>query len=289
MTVPVARTRGVVSARRHASPRRVMGRVLIAVATLVMLLPVVLFFYWLVLLSIRTDLVNNAFPPQFLPKSLTLDNYREVISQNKLLGDAWNSLVIAVSSTVIGLLLGVPAAYSIARWKQQRLALVILVARIIPAISYLVPWYIIFSRARLVDTYTALIVTHLIVSLPLVTWILIGFFEDLPPELEESARVDGCSLFGAFVRIAVPLVRPGIIAASIISFIFSWNNFIFSVVLSGSHTRVLPLAAYKLLSVGNFSWGQLTATAVLITLPVVLLSVFVQRYLVAGLTAGSVK
>lgn len=275
--------------RHRVPPRRMMGRVLFVLALLVMLLPVVLFFYWMVLISLRLDTVNNAYPPYFLPGNLTLDNYMNVFEQNHILHDGWDSLVVAAGSTAIGLLLGVPAAYSIARWRQRRLSLGILIARIIPAISYLVPWYIIFSRFRLVDTYTALIVTNVIVGLPLVTWILIGFFEDLPPELEESARIDGCSLYGAFIRIAVPLARPGIIAATIISFIFSWNNFIFAVVLAGSKTRTLPLAAFKLLNFASFSFGLLTATCVLITAPIILLALVVQRYLVAGLTIGGVK
>ena len=155
--------------------------------------------------------------------------------------------------------------------------------------SYLIPWYVLFSRAGLIDSYTALIVTHLIVSLPLVTWILVGFFEDLPLELEEAARLDGCTIYGAFLRVMLPLARPGLIAASIISLIFSWNNFIFSVVLAGSRTSTLPLAAFKLLNFASFSWGALTATAVLITLPIVILALVLQRYLVSGLTVGGVK
>lgn len=274
---------------RALQPRRVFRALLFALALLVMMAPVLAFFYWMLLISLRSDIINNAYPPRFLPGNLTLRNYRQVLEQNNILHDGFNSLVVAVGSTAIGLLLGVPAAYSIARWRQQRLALAILIARIIPAISFLVPWYILFSRAQLVDTYIALIITHLIVALPLITWILIGFFEDLPPELEESARIDGCSLFGAFLRIAVPLARPGIIAATIISFIFSWNNFIFSIVLAGSRTRTLPLAAFKLLNFASFSFGTLTATAVLITLPIIVLALVVQRYLVAGLTIGGVK
>ncbi len=290
MATVTARVRPATSARR-VPVSKVLGRVVLGVGVALMLVPVLFFFYWLVLLSFRSGLANNAYPPRFLPRlgDFTLANYVSVFAANAIVREAFNSLIVAVGSTALGLLLGVPAAYSIARWRQRRLALVILIARIIPAISYLVPWYILFSRARLVDTHTALIITHLIVALPLVTWILIGFFEDLPPELEESARIDGCSLFGAFLRIAVPLARPGIIAATIIAFIFSWNNFIFSVVLAGAQTRTAPLAAYRLLSVNTFSWGELTATAVLITLPIVLLSLAVQRYLVAGLTVGGIK
>ncbi len=282
----IARSR---SDRRPVMSRKVVRNILYTLALVVMLFPVVAFFYWMLLISLRSDLINNAYPPVFVPRSLTLNNYKQVLEENAILHDGLNSLIVAVGSTAIGMVLGVPAAYSIARWRQQRLALVILISRIIPAISFLVPWYILFSRAKLVDTYVALIVTHLIVALPLITWIMIGFFEDLPPELEESARIDGCSLYGAFMKIAVPLARPGIIAATIISFIFSWNNFIFSVVLAGSRTRTLPLAAYKLLNFSSFSYGGLTATAVLITLPIILLALAVQRYLVAGLTVGGVK
>lgn len=273
----------------HRSPRRWPRRLLLIVAFTLMLLPTLAFFYWLVLISFRSDLINNLYPPKFLPSDLTFANYRAAISQNQLGHDAFNSLVIAVGATVLGLIVGAPAAYSIARWRQQRLALGILISRIIPAISFLIPWFVLFSRLHLIDTYTALILTNLIVCLPLITWILIGFFEDLPPELVESARIDGCTIYGAFLRIALPLTRPGIIAASIISLIFAWNNFLFPIVLSSSRTSTLPLAAYKLLNFASFSWGQLAATAVLITLPIVAISLVVQRYLVSGLTVGGVK
>jgi multiple sugar transport system permease protein len=269
--------------------RRVLRRSLLTLAFAIMLLPTLAFFYWLVLISLRSDLINSMYPPEFLPHGLTLDNYRTVIAQNSLIKDGFNSLVIAVGATVFGLLIGAPAAFSIARWRQQRFALGILVARIIPAVSYLIPWFVLFSRAHLIDTYTALILTNLVVCLPLITWILISFFEDLPPELIESARLDGCTVYGAFLRIALPLARPGMIAASIISLIFAWNNFLFPVVLSGSRTSTLPLAAFKLLNFASFSWGQLAATAVLITLPIVIISLVVQRYLVSGLTVGSIK
>lgn len=283
----------MVSGGATAQSAKSLGvNLLLTAIMIVMILPVVAFFYWLVLISLRTDLANNVFPPKILPTplgDLSLEHYRQVIQENDLLRNGFNSLVIAIGSTVVGLLLGAPAAYSIARWRQNGLALAILVARIIPAVSYLIPWYVIFSRLGLIDTYTALITTHLIVSLPLVIWILIGFFEDIPIDLEEAARIDGASHFGAFLYIVLPLVRPGIIASAIISLIFSWNNFIFSIVLAGSRTNTLPLAAYKLLNFATFSWGTLAATAVLISLPIIFLTMFVQRYLVTGLTAGGVK
>lgn len=271
------------------TPRRVLRLSFLTLAFAVMLIPTVAFFYWLLLISLRSDLINSAYPPVFAPHGLTLGNYRAVIENNDLIKDGINSLIIAVGATVLGLVIGAPAAFSIARWRQQRFALGILVARIIPAVSYLIPWFVLFSRAHLIDTYWALILTNLVVCLPLITWILISFFEDLPPELIESARLDGCTVYGAFFRIALPLSRPGLIASSIISLIFAWNNFLFPVVLAGTRTSTLPLAAFKLLNFASFSWGQLAATAVLITLPIVIISLVVQRYLVSGLTVGSMK
>ena len=141
----------------------------------------------------------------------------------------------------------------------------------------------------MIDTYTALILTHLIVALPLVLWVMIGFFEDVPGELIEAARIDGCSNFSAFLRVALPLVKPGIVATAILSFIFSWNNFLFSLIIAGFKTRTLPIAVYNFLSYEEINWGGLTAAATIITLPVLILSLFVQKHIVRGLTFGALK
>ena len=209
-----------------------------ALAVLFML-PTVFVFYWMITLSLKPQVEATAYPPSFLHFSVTLAGYREVFTKYPFLLYTWNSLVVAVGSTALGLAVGLPAAYSIARWRQQRLALTILVARIIPGIAYLIPWYIFFRRLRMVDTYGALILTHLIVSLPIIIWVMISFFEDVPSELEDAALIDGCSYLGVFVRIALPLVRPGVMATAILSFVFSWNNFLFSVILAGRETRTL--------------------------------------------------
>ena len=187
------------------------------------------------------------------------------------------------------LAVGLPAPYSIARWRQPRLALTILVARIIPGIACLIPWYIFFRRLRMVDTYGALILTHLIVSLPIIIWVMISFFEDVPSELEDAALIDGCSYLGVFARIALPLVRPGVMATAILSFVFSWNNFLFSVILAGRETRTLPIAVFNMISYEEINCGTLAAAATLITLPVLLVALFAQRHMVTGLTFGAVK
>ena len=158
------------------------------------MLPTVFVFYWMITLSLKPQVEATAYPPSFVRFSVTAAGYREVFTKYPFFLYTWNSLVVAAGCTALGLAVGLPAAYSIARWRQQRLAVVILVARIIPGIAYLIPWYIFFRRLRMVDTYGALILTHLIVGLPIIIWVMISFFEDVPAELEDAALIDGCSL-----------------------------------------------------------------------------------------------
>jgi multiple sugar transport system permease protein len=253
------------------------------------MLPMVFVFYWMVTLSLKTQVEAAGYPPHFFRFAVTFKNYAEVFARNPFLLYIWNSLVVAAGSTLVGLVVGLPAAYSIARWRQGALALSVLVARIVPGISYLIPWYILCRNLHLVDTYQALILTHLVVGLPLIIWVMIGFFEDVPRELEDAALIDGCSYFSAFGRVVLPLVRPGIVAASIVSFIFSWNNFLFSVILAGRHTRTLPIAVFNMIGFEEINWGPLAAAATMITLPVIVLTLIVQRHIVTGLTFGAVK
>ncbi len=270
--------------RRKQRLQKIGVWILIVAVLVVMLFP----FYWMILTSFRSQVDNTSPVPVWFFEP-TLDNYRNVIQRNDFLRYTWNSFVIAFLSTGFGLVLGLPAAYSIARFKQNGLALAILVARLTPYITYLVPWYIAFRQLRMIDTFTALTLTHLIVGLPLIVWIMISFFEDVPRELEEAAFVDGASRLSTFFRIVLPISGPGIVAASILAFIFSWNQFLFSLVLSGPNTQPVPVAVFNFISYGQIDFGGLGAAAVLITLPVVLLTLFIQRYIVTGLTMGAVK
>ena len=271
-------------ARRTRIAKRIGVFVLIALVLVIMLFP----FYWMILTSLRNQVANTSPVPVWFFEP-TLENYRNVIAENNFLRFTWNSFVIAALSTGIGLVLGLPAAYSIARYKQNGLALAILVARLTPYITYLVPWYIAFRALGLIDTYLALTMTHLIVGMPLIIWIMISFFEEVPIELEQAAYVDGASKLGTFLRIVLPLSMPGVVAASILAFIFSWNQFLFSLVLSGPTTKPVPVAVFNFISYGSIDFGGLGAAAVLITLPVIVLTLLIQRYIVSGLTMGAVK
>jgi multiple sugar transport system permease protein len=241
--------------------------------------------------SFKTLVDAQAWPPKFFGFTPTLDNYRALFQDpsNPFLDFTINSLIIATGATVLGLLLGLPAAYSIARYKQNGLGLAILTARIMPGISFLVPLYIIFSRLGMIDTYASLIISHLIVTMPIIVWLMVGFFEDLPRELEEAARVDGAGIVGTFVRISLPLSKAGIVASAILAFIFSWNNFMFSLVLTSVNTKTLPVAVFNFMGYSSINYGAISAAAALITLPVIVLVLFVQRHIVQGLTAGGIK
>jgi multiple sugar transport system permease protein len=255
----------------------------------IFMFPTVFVFYWMITLSLKPQIEAAAYPPIFFRFSVTFKGYMEVFAKHPFLLYTWNSLVVAVGSTLLGLVVGLPAAYSIAQWRQHKFALTILVARIIPGISYLIPWYILFRNLKMVDTYQALILTHLVVGLPIIIWVMIGFFEDIPTELREAAMIDGCTDYGAFWRVAVPLVKPGVVATSVLAFIFSWNNFLFSVILAGRNTRTLPIAVFNMIGYEEINWGPLAAAATLITLPVILLTLIIQRHIVTGLTFGAVK
>ena len=192
-------------------------------------------------------------------------------------------------ATLIALAVGVPAGYGVARLKARKLLMTIMIARMTPAISFLIPLFTLFQALGLTGTLTAVVVTHLVITVPITVYIVAGYFESLPSELLDAAVVDGCTPWQGFRYVALPLARPGITVAAILAFIFSWNNFIFGAVLAGRETRTLPVAVYNVLTFEQIAWGPLAAAALLVTLPVLLLTLFIQKEIVGGLTAGGVK
>jgi multiple sugar transport system permease protein len=277
-------TRTTRSARRPGALRNLLLNVLLGLAILLLIFP----FVWMILTSFKNQAQNTSAVPVWLFQPV-LDNYKSVIVGNNFLKFTVNSLIVALSATGLGMLLGLPAAYAIARFKQRSLSLWILISRIIPYITFLLPLFLVFSKFGLIGSFTALILSHLIITLPLIVWIMIAFFEDIPADLEEAALVDGTTRTGAFVRVVLPLVTPGVVTAGILAMIFSWNQFLFSLILGGPDTKTVPVAVFNFISYGSIDFGGIAAAAVLITLPIIVLSLTVQRYIVKGLTAGGVK
>ena len=284
----VALGRSAVPARRRGHALDVLAHAGHLVLVLGVLLFFLLPFLWMLLSSFKSALQIIELPPRlaFWP---TLENYVNVFESQNFMRYIWNSTLIGVGSTGLGLLLGLPAAYSIARHKQHGLALAILTARIVPGITFLIPLFMLFRAVGLVDTYLSLILAHLLVGLPFIVWVMVPFFEAIPISLEEAAKVDGASVLQMFVRVLLPVSGPGIVTGAILAFVFSWNNFMFSIVLATNHTKTLPVAVYNFISYAQIDWGGLMAAAVVITLPVLVLALLTQRYIVKGLTAGAVK
>ena len=250
--------------------------------------PPLFVFAWMIMTGLKTGVQNIAYPPEFL-FTPTLENFKAVFQQHNFLRYLMNSLIIATLATGLSLVLGLPAAYSIAKYRQGKIGIIILLARMTPFVSYLLPWYIIFRYLKLIDTYTALTLTHLIITLPMVAWLMVAFFESVPAELEDAAMIDGCSRLKSFLIIVLPLVRNGIATSAIMCFIFSWNQFLFSLILSGPQTKTVPVAVYNFISYGKIDWAGIGAAATLIVLPVSVFAFFVRKTIVQGLTMGALK
>jgi multiple sugar transport system permease protein len=269
--------------------RRALRRAGFWFAVAVIVSPAILVFLWMASLSLKNEIDNLAYPPVFIPSPPTLANYTQVFEQNAMGLYFWNSVIVSGFATLVALAVGVPAGYGIARLQAHRTTILVLIARMTPALSFLIPLFMVFQFLGLNNTLTALVITHLVITVPIVVYVMAGYFETLPRELEEAALIDGGSVWTTFRYVALPLARPGIVVGTILAFIFSWNNFVFGAVLAGRATRTLPAAVYNVLTFEQLAWGPLAAAAIVVTLPVLILTIFIQKEIVVGLTAGGIK
>jgi multiple sugar transport system permease protein len=243
---------------------------------------------WMVLSSFKPSFEVTAYPPTlvFTP---TLENYAELTRTTPFLSYALNSLIVTVGSTSLGLLFGIPAAFAVSWTRITWPAILTLAARMAPGTLFLLPWYVMFRQIGMIGSYTALILSHAVITLPIVIWVLLPSFDAIPRSVFEAAQVDGCSVTRILWRIAMPLVASGVAVSAILAFVFSWNYFLFALVLSNGDTKTLIAAAFNFIGEGSTQWGALMAAATLIALPPLVLAALVQRWLVSGLTLGAVK
>lgn len=248
---------------------------------------------WIVLTSIRPLVEISSTRLQLLPQAPTLVNYVNVFTRYKTEQYLLNSVIVSVGTVVFNIILGAPAAYAMARFTfpgEKILFAMIIFFRMIPMFAAMIPLFMIFSSVMLLDTLTSLIIAETALKLPVTIWLLRNFFVDVPRELDESARVDGCSTWGGFLRIALPLIQPGLAAAAVLAFLWTWNDLIVTLILSNTDkSTMLPLGLTKFLLEFGVDWGSLTAAGVLMFIPTVLFVFIAERYLVAGLTLGGVK
>ncbi|ASP95935.1 MULTISPECIES: carbohydrate ABC transporter permease [Sinorhizobium] len=250
-------------------------------------------FIWIVGVSLKfqIDILTGAFP--FKPVAVNFDRVLFGKSSDFIVY-AGNSLIVGLSSTALVLLIGAPAAYSLSwrRWSKLFSALFLgwtLVFHMIPPITLVGPWYLLFREIGLYNTLTGLVLTHVVINLPLTIWLMMSAFENIPRELEEAAVVDGCRRSTAFFVILLPLALPGLIAAGLLSFLFSWSEFSIALNLTTKETYTIPVAIASYAGENEILHGQMAAASVLSTIPALILMFFGQRFILGGLTAGAVK
>ncbi|HWU46294.1 MAG TPA: carbohydrate ABC transporter permease [Humibacter sp.] len=249
-------------------------------------------FVYMLFTSFKTPIETNAIPPTILPSVWTVQNYITALSTQGVPQSFVNSIQTAVMSTLISLILAVPAAYAVTRYRTRFgrvFILLALIMRMVPAIVVGAPLIAIFHNLGLSDTSLALAIAQTTISLPLSIWLMASFFEAVPDELEESARVDGCSRLGSLWRIVIPITRGGVAVAAIFAFLASWNDFIFALLLTSVRAVTTPLQIANFQSQFGLDWGTMTSLAVLYSVPVIVLAIVLQRHIVAGLTLGAVK
>ncbi len=271
----------------RAKVKKIIFLLIAAVIFGVILFPPVVLF----LTSIKTELDALSFPPKWIFKP-TLENYTEIFEFSPFARYLLNSFIVASLNTGVVLVLGSFAAYSLARFRfkgADDIAFWILSVRMMPPVAAIIPIYIIMRNLRLLDTPWSLVITYLTFNLPFAVWMMRSFFREIPREIEESALVDGCSIFRSFRSIALPLVAPGLAATGILTFIFSWNEFLFALILTGSKAVTLPVGITGYMKETGINWGYMTAGGALALIPVILFTILAQKHLVKGLTMGALK
>jgi len=267
---------------------RVFLTAALALAFIGLIFPVL----WFVALSLKSQRVAFQAPPVFVFRP-NLSAYREVFQPgSKYPLYLFNSIKVASFNTLLCLVLGLPAAYAFSRFRfaMRRASLMaILVARMLPPIILMVPFYLLANKLRLIDTGLALILAYMVYNLPFIIWMMKGFFDDIPRVLDESAQIDGCSHWGAFLRIVLPLCGPGLAVTCTLNFIFSWNEFLWASVLTGMRSKTMTVGISAFWTNVSLEWTKIGAASTIFLLPPILLAILFRKYMVGGLTLGAVK
>jgi multiple sugar transport system permease protein len=267
--------------------RRLALRYGLAVAlTLVFLFPV----YWLFMISFKTPDEIYHDPPLWLPGQLQFSSYAVLFKDGDVVA-IFNSLVVAGVSSAIAMVVGTMCAYSLARFRTggENLAMWIISQRMIPPIAVVFPIFLLYVQFGLVDTYFGLILLYTAFNLPYVIWMMKGYIADIPPELEESALVDGCGRWAVLRKVVFPMVRPGLAATAVFTFIFAWNDFLFALVLTRTEVITFPVQLTHYFGGQSNFWAKIAAMSVLGTIPIFIAVTLMQRFLVRGISLGAVK
>ena len=268
------------------------GKALINAVALFLVLSYALPYVYLVMTSLKPAGDVQQIPPSFFPNRLSIENYGTVLTTATIPGAFVSSAIVAVLTTILSLVLAVPAAYVSTLYRRRITVLFLLFAlitRMVPAVSLGVPLFQLMKSLGLLDTKTGLVLAHTSNAVPLALLLMAAFFEGVPKDLEEAARMDGCSRFEAFTHIILPVMKSGIAITALFSFIASWNEFLFALLLTSERAKTAPIVIAEFNSVYGLAWGPMTAAAVLYSLPVILVTLILQKQIIGGLTFGAVK
>lgn len=280
-------------ARRRAR-RRISAGVAVRYVVLIGTILLTIFpLVWLFITSLRVSSDIFAVPVHIIPDSVTYRQYISVFSQYNLSTYLWNTVFVSLFTVVFVTVLSIPCAYAMARFRlpgQRIVVSLLLLMRMIPVVALAIPLFAVFANLNMLDTLTALVLTHTAAKLPVAIWLLIGFIQDLPKELEESAKMDGASTLRVLVQIVTPLIAPGIGASAVITFLFTWNDLLIALTLTSSEAaQTLPVGLTNFVSQYGIDWGAMSAAGVLMVIPALIFVWFAQGLLVKGLIAGAVR
>lgn len=247
--------------------------------------------FWMVQTSFKAQVDALTLPPKwfFVP---TIVNYVNALTTSGFGKYYANSLIVVAFSVGAALVIGIPAAYALTRFNfrgSRQISLWILSVRIAPPVAFLIPFYLLFQKLHLIDTRAGLVLVYIAINLTMVIWLMKGFFEDIPIEVEESGLVEGCTPFQVFSRITLPLAITGAATTAILIFIFTWNELMFAIVLTSNVAKTAPAGIYNFIGYNDVKWGELTAASTLVVIPVLIFVMIARRQLIRGLTFGAVK
>lgn len=267
------------------------ANVLLNILTLLMVLVAIFPLYWLLSTSMKTKADAFAVPFKwlFIP---SLDNYADILSSGEFLKCYGNSIIVAVITTVIALIFGLTAGYALSRDTSRFGAAMgtgIILARMVPPMALIIPFFVVFNAIGLTDNYFTLVLMYLTTVLPFVVWLMMGFFKGVPKSIEEAALIDGCSRVQAFLRVSIPVVKPGVATSAMFAFMMAWNEYFYAVIMTGNRTKTLTIYIQSFVNSSGTNWGLLCAASVLVILPIMIFTIFCQKSFVRGLMGGAVK
>jgi len=279
----------VTRTRSRNLKNNIVAYVLLICASLMILIPIL----WMLSTSLKSPGDTFATPPQWIPEHPTLDAFKRIWSNYPFPSYFKNSLLVVGISTIVAIFFSTLAGYGTSRFRFRGKGFYLtflLVTQMVPTVTLLIPFYKIMTQLNLVNTLLGLVVTYITITIPVCSWMMLGYFDTISKEIDQAASIDGCGPFRTFWQIILPLILPGIVATAIYAFVMGWNEYMFAVILMSSETmKTVPVGVGQLVTQNKIEWNDMMAASLVATLPVLIIFMFLQKYMINSLTAGAIK